>query len=191
MTETAGPERPGAADRSLADRIGEASRNLELGDPDVGLSRIERAINLAAEILGVGALVTIVVVIFLNAAGRYLLNTSLIWAEELVLLLVPWLAMTGMFLAVRRGTMIRIDFFYERMPWTFRAPLGPLGHLLCTAVLVFLAVVSTDYLLLFGADRTPYLDLPKGISSASFVVGGVAAGVAFLVALYKEGRQAR
>ena len=38
--------------------------------------------------------------VFVNAVMRYMLNTSIIWAEEVVLGLVPWLAMSGLFLAI-------------------------------------------------------------------------------------------
>ena len=123
----------------LAGRIDEASREQELRDPDEGLGRLGRTVNRVAEVVGVAALGTIVAVIFANAVGRYAFNTSLIWAEELVLLLVPWLAMTGVFLSVRRGTMIRIDHFFGKLPRGIRRPLGPLGHLFSAIVLTFMA----------------------------------------------------
>ena len=68
------------------------------------------------EIVGVSVLVGIVSVVFMNASSRYLLNHSFSWAEEAVQMAMPWLAMTGVFLSVRRGTVIRIDFFFEKIP---------------------------------------------------------------------------
>ena len=105
-----------ASSEGLAGRIAEASRRQELRDPDEGLGLVDRAVNRVAEIIGVSALAIIVLTIFANAVGRYAFNWSIIWAEELVLLLVPWLAMTGVFLSVRRGTMIRIEYFFEKLP---------------------------------------------------------------------------
>lgn len=170
----------------LADRIAEASRKQELRDPDEGLGRLGRTVNRVAEIVGVAALGTIVAVIFANAVGRYAFNTSLIWAEELVLLLVPWLAMTGVFLSVRRGTMIRIDYFFGKLPRGIRRPLGPLGHLFSAIVLTFMAGISVEFILLFGGDRALYLEIPRGYSSAALVVGGIASAIAFLVVLVRE-----
>ena len=175
----------------LAGRIAEASKRQELQDPDEGLGRLGRAVNKAAEIVGVASLGAIVAVIFANAVGRYAFNTSLIWAEELVLLLVPWLAMAGVFLSVRRGTMIRIDFFFGKLPRRVRRPLSPLGHLLSAGVLTFLAGISIQYVLLFGGDRALYLDIPRGYSSVALVAGGVASAVAFLVVLVREHRELR
>ena len=178
----------GEDSRDLAGRIAEASREQELRDPDEGLGRPGRIVNRIAEVVGVGALGAIVTVIFANAVGRYVFNTSLIWAEELVLLLVPWLAMTGVFLSVRRGTMIRIDFFFGKLPRGLRRPLGPLGHLLSALVLTFMAGITVEFILLFGGDRALYLEIPRGWSSAALVVGGLASAIAFLVVLVRERR---
>ena len=178
----------GGESGDLAGRIADASREQELRDPDGGLGRLGRAVNRTAEVVGVASLGTIVAVIFANAVGRYAFNKSLIWAEELVLLLVPWLAMTGVFLSVRRGTMIRIDYFFGRLPRAIRRPLGPLGHLWSAVVLTFMAGISVEFILLFGSDRALYLEIPRGWSSAALVVGGVASAIAFLVVLVRERR---
>ncbi|MFQ5760611.1 MAG: TRAP transporter small permease [Acidiferrobacterales bacterium] len=170
----------------LAEQVGEASRRQELSNPDDGLPRIDRIINRIVEVMGVAVLCTIVGTIFINAFGRYAFNFHIIWAEELVLLLVPWLAMTGVFLAVRRGTMIRIEFFFDKLPPSVRRPVAILGYILCIATLIFMAWTSAEYVSLFGGDRTPYLAMPKGVSTVALVIGGVAAAIAFLVTLLRE-----
>ena len=189
--EARGQRRGEASPTGLAGRIAEATRRQELRDPDEGLGRIDRAVNRAAEIVGIAALGTIVATVFANAVGRYAFNSSIIWAEELVLLLVPWLAMTGVFLSVRRGTMIRIDYFFEKLPRVLRRPLGPLGHLFCACVLTFMAGISVQFVLLFGSDRALYLEIPRSYSSSALVVGGFASALAFVVALVREHRGSR
>ena len=181
----------GASGAGLAGRIAEASRRQELRDPDDGLGLVDRTVNRVAEIVGVSALGTIVVTIFANAVGRYAFNRSIIWAEELVLLLVPWLAMTGVFLSVRRGTMIRIEYFFEKLPRGLRRPLGPLGHLFSACVMTFMAGISVQFVLLFGFDRALYLEIPRMYSSSALVVGGFASALAFVVVLVRERRGTR
>ena len=180
-----------APSAGLAGRIADATRRQELRDPDEGLGRIDRTVNRIAEIAGIAALGTIVLTVFANAVGRYAFNASIIWAEELVLLLVPWLAMTGVFLSVRRGTMIRIDYFFEKLPRVLRRPLGPLGHLFSACVLTFMAGISVQFVLLFGSDRALYLEIPRSYSSSALVVGGFASALAFVVALVREHRGSR
>ena len=181
----------GAPSEGLAGRIAEASRRQELHDPDEGLGPVDRAVNRVAEIIGIAALGTIVVTIFANAVGRYAFNWSIIWAEELVLLLVPWLAMTGVFLSVRRGTMIRIEYFFDKLPRALRRPLGPLGHLFSACVLTFMAGISVQFVLLFGSDRALYLEVPRMYSSSALVIGGFASAAAFIAVLVREHRSAR
>lgn len=170
----------------LAEQIDNASRQQELADPDAGLGPIDRTINRVVEVIGVVAMLTIVVTIFVNAVGRYAFNAHLLWAEELVLLMLPWLAMTGTFLAIRRGTMIRIDFFFERLPLRLHRPLAVTGYLLCAAMMCFLGVISVEFVKLFGADTSPYLDIATGWSTAALAIGGFAAAAAFLALLLRE-----
>ncbi len=170
----------------LGVQIAEAGRQQELVDPDAGLGIWDRSINRIVEAIGVLAMLAIVVTIFANAFGRYAFNAHLLWAEEVVLMLLPWLAMTGTFLAVRRGTMIRIDFFFERLPLRVRRPLAIVGYVLCVAMLCFLGVISIQFVQLFGADTSPYLDIATGWSTVALAIGGFAAAAAFLALLLRE-----
>ncbi|MDP2619755.1 MAG: TRAP transporter small permease [Hyphomicrobiales bacterium] len=174
---------------ALADRIAEATRRFELYDPDQGLPLIERLVNRAVEAIGALALCGIVAVVFSNALARYLLNTSFLWAEEVVLLLVPWLAMTGVFLSVRRGSMIRIDFFFEKLPAKWRRPIGAAGYAISIAVLLFMGWVSFDFLRLFGGDVAVYLNIRIGWSTSALSFGAFGAALAFLVAFHHERRR--
>ncbi|MDH3673302.1 MAG: TRAP transporter small permease [Gammaproteobacteria bacterium] len=195
MTSDREPEtdKPVAASHTdrLAKDVDEASRQYELSDPDSGLRRIDRIVNKTVEALGVGVLCTMVGVIFINASGRYAFDAHIVWAEELVLLLMPWLAMSGLFLAIRRGTMIRIDFFFDKLPRSTQRILAPAGYLLCVTILFFIGWISTEYVLLFGNDRTTYLDTPKGASTTALVIGGFGGAIAFLVVLYREYKRRR
>lgn len=168
---------------AVAARIDETARRMELADPDAGLGRINRAINRLVEAIGVLALSAIVIVIFLNASSRYLLNNSFSWAEEMVQMTMPWLAMAGVFLSVRRGTMIRIDFFYEKMPERVRAFIAPAGIAFNCLVLATLAYVSYDFVRLFGGDMALYVGLPMGVSTSALVFGAAGAAMAYAAAL--------
>lgn len=170
----------------LGEQIAEVGRQQELADPDASLGIVDRSINRFVEAIGVLTMLGIVATIFFNAVGRYVFNTHLLWAEEVVLLLLPWLAMTGTFLAIRRGTMIRIDFFFDRLSTRVRRPLVITGYVLCVAMLGFLGAISIQFVQLFGADTSPYLDIATGWSTVALVLGGFAAAAAFLALLLRE-----
>jgi len=185
--EGAGSEGPSAD--NLSEQIAEATRHQELADPDQGLPFLDRAVNRVVEIIGGGVLCTIVGTIFVNAVSRYAFNYSFNWVEELVIYLTPWLAMTGLFLAIRRGTMIRIDYFYEKFTPAAKRPIGILGNILCVGVLCFLGGISFNYVTLFGGDLTVHMRFLKGFSTSALMIGGFAAALAFLAVLVREARR--
>jgi TRAP-type C4-dicarboxylate transport system permease small subunit len=175
----------------LAARVDQASRGLELADPDADLPWGARLINRCVEVVGVTVLAAIMTIIFANAFGRYAFNHSLVWAEEVVIAAIPWLAMCGLFLSVRRRQLVRIEYVSDRFPPAARTVLTAASQLLCVLVLMYLAWASLQYVQIFGADRTAYLGLPKGLSSSAFVAGGVLAALAFFATLLADFKQGR
>ena len=182
-----GPD--GAGADVISEQIAEATRQQELADPDRGLPFLDRAVNKVVEIIGVGVLCTIVGTIFVNAVSRYAFNYSFNWVEELVIYLTPWLAMTGLFLAIRRGTMIRIEYFYENFTPAIRRPIALLGNIVSVGILLFLGGISFHYVTLFGGDLTVHMRFFKGFSTGALMVGGFGAALAFLVILVREARR--
>lgn len=179
---------PTAAEPDLSARIDHASRRLELEDPDRGLPLAERVINRAVELLGVALLGGIFAIVLANALARYALDYSFVWAEELVISLVPWLAVAGLFLSVRRQQMIRIEFFLDKLPPPVRRAVAILAELLGAAMLAWLAWLGFNYVATFGGDPTPYLALPKGLFTSALWLGSAAAALAFAVAAWRERR---
>jgi len=190
MSEQSEPE--GSASQSdtgdIASQIGQATRRMELQNPDEGLPLGDRLVNQFVEIIGVAVLVTLVAVVFSNAFSRYAFNYSFSWAEEIVQMSMPWLAMTGVFLSVRRGTMIRIDFFFEKIPERFQGIIAQLGFAINIFVLSLMAWVSYDFVRLFGGDVALYVQIPTGWSTSALVFGAAGAAMAFLAEFYKEWR---
>jgi len=168
-------------DADLGRQLAAKTRQIEMAHPDRDASLVGRIVNAVVEVAGVAVLVTIVALIFFNAAGRYLAGSSLIWAEELVIALIPWLAMTGMFLAIRRRQVIRIDAFTEMMPAAVRQLLAVLMQLVAAATLTVLAYHAFTYVALFGGDRLVYLGLPTGWFKSAMLIGAAACALSFLV----------
>ncbi len=172
----------------IVEKIEATARRMELTDPDAGLPLFDRLINRVVEIAGVGALVGIVGVVFLNASSRYLLNHSFSWAEEVVQLTMPWLAMTGVFLSVRRGTVIRIDFFFEKIPVPLQPAIAYGGYALNVLTLGFMAYVSLQFVIFFGGDVALYANIPMGVSTSALVAGTAGAAMAYIAEFFREWR---
>ncbi len=177
-----------SGDDDLASKIETATRKLELQNPDEGLPLGDRIVNNIVEVVGVSVLSAIVLVVFTNAFSRYALNYSFAWAEEFVQMAMPWLAMTGVFLSVRRGTMIRIDFFFEKIPVRYQGLVAKCGYALNIGVLLTMAWVSLDFVMLFGGDVALYVAVPVGWSTSALVWGAAGAAMAYMAEFYTEWR---
>ena len=172
----------------IVEKIEATARRMELSDPDEGLPFLDRFINRIVEIVGVSVLAGIVSVVFLNASSRYLLGHSFSWAEEAVQMAMPWLAMTGVFLSVRRGTVIRIDFFFEKIPARIQPAIAYGGYALNVFILGFMAYVSLQFVMFFGGDVALYANIPVGVSTSALVAGTAGAAMAYLAEFFREWR---
>jgi TRAP-type C4-dicarboxylate transport system permease small subunit len=170
----------------LAREVDAASRTADLYEDDPEIHRLGKAVNLVAEICGITVLVAIVLLVFVNAVGRYAFQFTFIWADEMVLLLLPWLGMLGMFLSVRRRHIIRIDFFVASLPAPMRRVLDVAASVCAAAVFFYLATISMEYLRLFGADRTIYLRFKKGFFMAAMTIGPALTALAYLVLFFTD-----
>ena len=177
------------AGEDLAGKIEAATRKIELRNPDEGLPFADRIINNIVEVVGVTVLCAIVLVVFANAVSRYAFANSFSWAEEFVQMAMPWLAMTGVFLSVRRGTMIRIDFFFEKIPPRYQGFVAKCGYAVNIGVLSAMAWVSFDFVKLFGGDVALYVAIPVGWSTSALVWGAAGAAMAYTAEFFKEWRR--
>jgi TRAP-type C4-dicarboxylate transport system permease small subunit len=177
---------PEKASESLADQVGQVTQAMELADPDAGASVVDRIVNKVAEVVGVAVLATIVLLVFANAVGRYLAASPIIWAEEVVIALIPWLAMTGVFLSVRRRQLINLEYFTANLPTKWRTPINLFVDIISAATFVHLAYYSFLYFSLFGNDVTTYLKLPTGWFTSAMLIGAVAVAVAFVINGYRD-----
>jgi TRAP-type C4-dicarboxylate transport system permease small subunit len=182
------PERApvGASPPSLADQVGQVSQSMELADPDAGAAVIDRWINRVAEFIGVAVLATIVLLVFTNAVGRYLFAAPILWAEEIVISLIPWLAMSGVFLSVRRRSLIRLEYFTLGLPPIVRTGVELFIAILSAATFVHLAFYSFQYVTLFGHDVTTYVQIPTAWFTSSMLIGAAATAIAFLANAYRD-----
>ena len=174
--------------KNLSEKIVNANRRLELTDPDEGAGLLDKCVNRLVEAVGVSVLVMIVVVVFANAFSRYALNYSFSWAEELVQMSMPWLAMTGVFLSVRRGTMIKIDYFFEKIPQRYQQTVAYFGYSLNILILLSMAIVSLEFVFLFGGDEALYVAVPTGFSTSALVWGMAGAAMAYFAEFFRVWR---
>ena len=182
--ESASPK--GGGPSSLGSDLDDIGQRFELTDPDKGLPPADRILNKSVEAVGVAALAAVFLIVLASTLGRYFFNSPLIWAEEVALGIIPWMVAIGIFLSVRRRHLVRIDFLARYLSRGATQAVGLFSQVLSMGAFAYLAWSAVRYFNFFGSDPTPYLGLPKGLSSSAFVFAGVATGTAFLVGLFRS-----
>jgi len=107
------------------------------------------------------ALVVIIVAFGWLVYGRYVLNDTPTWVEQLSLLLVSYITFLGAAVGVRRNTHLSIDFVRESLPFLPREVMRYLADLF---IIIFGACMAWQGYALFldNTDRLiPMIEVPE------------------------------
>src|SRR2546421_8598820 len=144
------------------------------GRPSTGLlSRINAVVARLGMYLSVAGLLVIVAIVFYQVFGRYVLNSSPTWTENLALVLVLYVTLIGAAVGVRDAGHIGMESLLVLAPEKLRNRIELLIHAL---VMAFGAAMVWDGLLLGDsvlAYKIPNLGLPEGIRYAPLVISGL------------------
>ncbi len=127
-----------------------------MGSSGQGLS--DRVLDGLAQIAMAIASVLMVILLFIFGwlvYGRYVLNATPTWVEQLSLLIVVWIAFLGAAVGIRRRTHLSVDFIREAMP----APLRGFCFLLAIVAMLFFGLVMAwqGYVMF---ERTAQREIP-------------------------------
>jgi TRAP-type C4-dicarboxylate transport system permease small subunit len=156
------------------------------GDSEPPRAIVDRAV----EALAVLTLVVITVLLLVNALGRYLFSSPLLWAEEVATSLVIWLTMFGVFITARRRELIRVRSFIEKLSPRAQHAIQVVTELISVVALAYLAWFGLDYLQTFGGDSTPFLGMSKGLFTAAIPIGSAVLALVVIIDLAQPLRSA-
>ena len=118
------------------------------------------------------ALVVVIVAFGWLVYGRYILNDTPTWVEQLSLLLVSYITFLGAAVGVRRNSHLSIDFIRESLP---AAPRKIMNHMADLLMVIFGALMAWQgYGLVIGnADRMiPMIDVAEAWRAVPIMVCG-------------------
>jgi TRAP-type C4-dicarboxylate transport system permease small subunit len=137
------------------------------------IDRVLDAIAWICMMLAGLALVVIVITFGWLVYGRYVLNDTPTWVEQLSLLLVSYITFLGAAVGVRRNSHLSIDFVREALPAVPREVMRYIADLL---VVIFGAFMAWEgYGLVMGnLDRIiPMIDVAEAWRAVPLVICGV------------------
>lgn len=151
-----------------------ADHEQESGRPATGLlSRINAVVARAGMYLSVTGLLVIVAIVFYQVFGRYVLNSSPTWTENLALVLILYVTLIGAAVGVRDAGHIGMDSLLVMLPDAVREKIELVIHVL---VGVFgLAMAYNGWILgaSVGTVKIPNLGLPEVIRYVPLIASGV------------------
>jgi len=137
------------------------------------LTRINAPLAKACMIASVAGLLFIVVIVFWQVFGRYVLNSSPTWTESLSLIIVLYVTLLGAAVGVRDAGHIGLESFLVLAPDWLRLKMEYLIHAL---VLVFGATMAWNCALLaesVWSYRLPTLWISEGWKYVPATISGV------------------
>lgn len=128
------------------------------------------------------ALVVLVAVFGWLVFGRYVLNNTPTWVEQLSLLLVVAITFLGSATLVHEDKHLGVTFLRDMLPGRLRITVRLLGDATLAAFGATMAVVCSELVAFSWGNTLPMLGIPEGVRSLPAVICGV------LIALFSGSR---
>lgn len=151
------------------------------------LAKFEKAGTALETVMLVGMLSAMMVIAVGQIVMREVFGTGFGWADELVRLMVLWLAMVGSIAAVRENRHIRIDALSHFLPDTAINILRVIVDLFAAAVCAIIAVQAWRYLQIeIEYEDTVLVDTPAWIAHSIMPVAFALIAYRFIVAALQQ-----
>lgn len=156
------------------------------------MKHVANGLQTAIEWLIGAMLLVMVVLVFANAAGRYLFGTGVAASEEIARLAFVWLIFLGAILAVRERTHVGVDMLVQRLPRAAQKACLVICNLLILYALWLFAQGSWQQVIVGLNSRMPVTDISLAAFAAAGLVTSVAMAALFLADLVRlfSGRMA-
>lgn len=104
--------------------------------------------------------------------GRYILNATPTWVEQLALLLVVTVGFLGASVGVHRRTHLNVSLFRTRSPRPIRRAFELLTYLVMGGFGLIMAVKSYELMLFKWSSQIPLIDIPEGVRAIPIMLCG-------------------
>ncbi|WP_108447884.1 TRAP transporter small permease [Halomonas sp. BN3-1] len=139
----------------------------------------------------VGALVALTTIaICLNVFYRYVLDSGLVWADEVPGFLLVWIAFLGAYLAARKDGHIAFDMLLEAFPPLLKRVVQVIGDMAVIGFFVLLGLKSWQMIDRVGDRSIETLPIAQGVFMSVLPIASTLMVVALSVRLIQRWRNA-
>lgn len=125
------------------------------------------------------ALVVLIVTFGWLVFGRYVLNSTPTWVEQLALLLICYITYLGAAVGIHDNTHLGVTLFRDMLPQKLNALMKLVIDVVLAAFGLFMMKASFDLVLFGWSTLLPMLSIPEGVRSMSAALCG---GLVFIFA---------
>lgn len=104
--------------------------------------------------------------------GRYILNATPTWVEQVALLLVVVITFFSTASNVREGANLSVDILPLMLPWRWRRWLLALIDLILAGFGLLMALKGYDLTVFAWTTKVPMIEVPEGLRTLPLVVCG-------------------
>lgn len=137
------------------------------------------------------------VIIFVTVAGvftRYVLDSPLIWSDELARFSLIWMVFLGAGVVSLKDSHLVVDFIFEYIPKKLGSFLKTISFIVVLGFLITIVVFSIDLLRVAGYNTSPALEIPLSFWRGSVVAGSILMIVAMIynqIKRYKKWKEVK
>ena len=117
-------------------------------------------------------LLVIVAIVCADVFKRNLLSGSIMWGQEIALLLIVWMCFLSMAIGAENDLHISVHLFYNRMPKSIQTILFFTNKLVTMAIGIFVGLYGIKLVKATWAQFLPASRLPAGMLYLMMPVGG-------------------
>lgn len=145
--------------------------------------RIERTLDVVLGLM----LLAVVLMLFYQVFGRYVIGRAPGWTEEVARMLVAWMAMLGTGACLRSGGHVAVGALVNSVPPRARLVLLGLRDVAVMATAGVLGWAGVRFAMLNAGQDSAALEIPMSIPYSAMAVGAVL--MAFVLTLARLGGQ--
>lgn len=137
------------------------------------------------------------VIIFVTVAGvftRYVLDSPLIWSDELARFSLIWMIFLGAGVVSFKDSHLVVDFIFEYVPEKIGSFLKTFSFIVVLGFLITIVVFSIDLLRVAGYNTSSALEIPLSFWRGSVVAGAILMIIAMVynqVKRYKKWKEVK
>jgi TRAP-type C4-dicarboxylate transport system permease small subunit len=118
------------------------------------------------------ALIVMTVIFSWLVYGRYVLNSTPTWVEQVSLLLVVLIGFLGAAIGIHRNTHLSVSYFRDKMPLFLKITFDLITHFMLMIFGYIMMIYSYKLVIFKWSTQIPLINIPEGLRAVPIMVCG-------------------